>query len=127
MSDIPDIKKWLSEAKASAGAKDCGMYLLHNGVVRASARSAVRGGKPCGPVMAMELSCDREKLRRFVSEAEKRPGIRLVKVWLNEGLLKVGDDIMYILVAGDIREHVSGCLLELVGNIKENCLIEKEL
>ncbi len=55
------------------------------------------------------------------------PGIYYVRVWLNEGELKTGDDIMFVLVGGDIRPHVVDALQSLVAEIKTNCVIEKEL
>ena len=42
-SERPSTDQWLREAKADPGAGLCGMYLFHNGVVRRTARAAVRG------------------------------------------------------------------------------------
>ena len=33
---------WLEEAKKDPSAQKCGMYLVHNGTVRASAKAVVR-------------------------------------------------------------------------------------
>ena len=55
------------------------------------------------------------------------PGIFYVRVWLNEGQLRVGDDIMYVLIGGDIRPRVLDALQFLVGKIKTECVTEKEL
>jgi len=41
--------------------------------------------------------------------------------------LTVGDDIMRVLIGGDIRPHVIDGLNELVGRIKNECVSEKEL
>ena len=54
-------------------------------------------------------------------------GVAYVRVWLNEGLLEVGDDIMYALVGGDIRPHVVDALQFLVGKLKAECVTETEL
>lgn len=40
---MPSIDAWLREAKADASAAGCGMYLTHNGVVRATPKAEVRG------------------------------------------------------------------------------------
>ena len=40
---MPSVDAWLREAKADASAAGCGMYLTHNGVVRATPKSEVRG------------------------------------------------------------------------------------
>ena len=53
-------------------------------------------------------------------------GIFLVRVWLNEGQLELGDDIMYVLIGGDIRPHVIDALQFLVGKIKNECVTEIE-
>lgn len=54
-------------------------------------------------------------------------GIYYLRVWLNEGTLTVGDDIMYVMVGGDIRPHVVDALQYLVGEIKSECVVETEL
>ena len=47
--DIPSVDEWLRQAKADAAAADCGMFLIHNGVVRRSARARVRLGDDSAP------------------------------------------------------------------------------
>lgn len=49
-----------------------------------------------------------------------------MRVWLNQGELEVGDDMMRVLVGGDIRPHVVDALQALVEEIKTNCVNEKE-
>ena len=61
------------------------------------------------------------------AEAERMEGIRIVRVWMNEGALRVGDDIMYVLVGGDIRPHVIDALQALVGTLKNECVTEQEI
>ena len=55
------------------------------------------------------------------------PGIFHVRVWLNSGKLQVGDDIMLVLIGGDIRPRVIDALQSLVGEIKNNCVVEQEI
>lgn len=122
------MDEWLGEAKKDLCASECGMYLFHNGVVRQTAKAAVRmGEKDTAAVTGMEFSYDREKLSAAVEQAKRLPGIYYVRVWLNEGLLHVGDDIMLVLIGGDIRPHVVEALQTLVGEIKNTCVIEKEV
>ena len=123
----PSVDAWLREAKAAQSAGKIGMYLLHNGVVRASARAEAREGTASAPVRGMEFSYDRAKVDAAVAEAQALPGISLIKVWLNQGELKTGDDIMYVLIGGDIRPRVVACLEFLVGKIKSECVTEKEV
>ena len=125
---IPSVEAWLREAKADPAAADCGMFLIHNGVVRRTARAQVREGKTdVGEVRGMEFDYDPEKVARAVETAKTLPGIRWVRVWLNRGHLEVGDDIMLVLIGGDIRPRVVDALQKLVGEIKNECVLEREL
>ena len=124
----PSLDQWLNEAKADPKATDCGMFLFHNGVVRRTARSQVREGNENAPaVIGMNFSYDAQKVEEAVQRALAMPGIFLARVWLNEGRLVTGDDIMLVLVGGDIRPHVVDALQELVGELKNNCVTEQEL
>lgn len=124
----PSMDAWLAEAKQHESAPKVGMYLTHNGVVRQSARAKVRlGAQDTKPVTGMYFSYDREKVDAAIADAYKMEGIYYVKVWLNEGELSVGDDIMYVLIGGDIRPHVVDALQYLVGRIKSECVTETEI
>lgn len=124
----PSVDAWLREAKAAPGAEQAGMYLIHNGVVRATARSRVREGDASAPpVKGMLFSCDREKAEKAVAEARRMEGVCFVKVWVNEGELRVGDDIMQVMIGADIRPHAVKALETLVGRLKNECVTEKEL
>ena len=123
----PSMDAWLAEAKQHESAPKIGMYLTHNGVVRQSARAKVRlGVEDAKPVTGMEFSYDREKVEAVIADTYNMDGIYYIKVWLNEGTLSLGDDIMYVLVGGDIRPHVVDALQYLVGHIKSECVMEKE-
>jgi molybdopterin synthase catalytic subunit len=124
----PSVDDWLREIKAQPDAGQIGMYLIHTGVVRATARSKVRAGDDSArPVTGMSFSYDGEKAKEAIADARKMDGIYAVKVWVNEGELKVGDDIMQVLIGADIRPHAVQCLEALVGRIKNQCVTEKEL
>lgn len=124
----PSMDEWLRQAKLHDSASKVGMYLCHNGVVRESARAKVReGAADTSPVTALKFSYDEEKVASAIDEAYKLPGVYYVRVWLNEGTLQVGDDIMYVLIGGDIRPNVIDGLQFLVGKIKSECVSESEL
>lgn len=123
----PSLDQWLREAKADPAAENCGMFLFHNGTVRRTAKARVRQGDTgAAPVAGMYFSYDREKAARAIEQAKTMAGIGYVRVWLNEGELSVGDDIMLVLVGGDIRPHVIDALQTLVGTLKNECVIEQE-
>ena len=123
----PSIDEWLKEAKADPAALQQGMFLIHNGVVRRTPKAKVRQGIDDGStVKGMEFAYDAAKVEAAVAEAYKMDGIFHVKVWLNEGHLEPGDDIMYVLIGGDIRPHVIDALQFLVGKLKSECVTEIE-
>ena len=125
---IPSMDEWLKEAKAHESAEKIGMYLTHNGIVRKSAKAKVRYGEEnTKEVSGMFFSYNQEKVDKAVEEAMKLDGIYYVKAWLNEGELQVGDDIMYVLIGGDIRPHVVDALQFLVGKLKNECVEETEI
>ena len=121
------MDQWLAEAKAAPDAEKVGMYLVHNGIVRKTAKAKVRKGEDAPDVDRMYFSSDQEKVDAAIEEARKMEGIYYIRVWLAEGELQIGDSIMYVLVGGDIRPHVINCLQALVGTIKNECVIEKEI
>ena len=124
----PSMDQWLQEAKRHESAPKIGMYLTHNGIVRQSAKAKVRHGEAgTKPVTGMFFSYDADKVNAVIAETYKLDGIYYVKVWLNEGQLQVGDDIMYVLIGGDIRPHVVDALQYLVGRIKNECVEETEI
>ena len=126
-STPPSMDAWMAEAKAHESAPKIGMYLTHNGIVRQSARAKVRlGAQDTKPVTGMYFSYNQEKVDTVISETYNLEGIYYIKVWLNEGELSVGDDIMYVLVGGDIRPHVVDALQYLVGRIKSECVTAKQ-
>ena len=123
----PSIDAWLKEAKAHESAPMCGMYLTHNGTVRQTAKAKVRSGaEDTKAVTGMIFSYDEEKVNAVIADTYKMEGIYYIKVWLNEGQLKMGDDIMYVLIGGDIRPRVVDALQFLVGKLKNECVTEIE-
>lgn len=124
----PSIDKWLEEAKAHESAKKIGMYLTHNGIVRESAKAKVRhGASDTKPVTGMYFSYDQAKVDEVIEATYKMDGIYYIRTWLAEGELQVGDDIMCVLIGGDIRPHIIEGLQYLVGRIKNECVEEVEI
>ena len=125
---IPSVDAWLREAKAHESAPLCGMYLTHNGTVRQTAKAKVRYGEEnTKEVTGMIFSYDEEKVNAVIADTYKMDGIYYIRVWLNEGELKTGDDIMYVLIGGDIRPRVVDALQYLVSRVKNECVVETEL
>ena len=124
----PSVDQWLQEAKADPRTKDCGMLLTHNGIVRITPKKQVREGiEGLGEVQAVEFSYDSDGVDAAVAEALTWPGVYYVRVWLNEGVLTVGDSIMYVLIGADIRPNCIDAMQKLVGKIKTDLVVEKEI
>ena len=124
----PSIDQWLAEAKQDPNAAQCGMYLTHNGIVRITPKKQVREGvEGLGEVAQVEFSYDAAGVEAAVQEALTWPGVYYVLTWLNEGVLNVGDSIMYVLIGADIRPNCIDALQKLVGKIKNDLVEEKEI
>ena len=122
------MDRWMFEAKADFSARNIGMYLTHNGKVRATPRAFVRDGvQTSAPVTGMIFFADEEKVSLAVKETFKLDGVHYVRTWFNKGRLNVGDDIMFVLIGGDTRPHTIAALEFLVGKIKSECVAEQEL
>ena len=114
------IDQWIEEIKRKANPEELGMILVHNGIVRATSKS----GKPVG---GMKLSYDREKLDSIVLALKQKPGVVDIRVWINTGDLQVGDDIMFLVVAGRYRTDVLPVFEELLSVIKREIVTEQEV
>ena len=124
----PSIDQWLKEEKQDPKAAQCGMFLAHNGVVRITPKKLVREGvEGLGDVAQVEFSYDAEGVAAAEQEALTWPGVYYVRTWLNEGVLDVGDSIMYVLIGADIRPNCIDALQKLVGKIKTDLVVEKEI
>lgn len=124
----PSMDAWLEEAKASESASRCGMYLVHNGVVRITPKKEVREGvEGLGEIAQVDFSYDAAGVEAAIEEALTWPGVYYVKVWLNEGVLEVGESIMYVMIGADIRPNCIDALQRLVGKIKNDLVVEKEI
>jgi molybdopterin synthase catalytic subunit len=78
-------------------------------------------------VSQVEFSYDAAGLEDAIAEALTWDGVYYVRVWLNEGALNVGDSIMYVLIGADIRPRCVDALQRLVGHIKNDLVVEREV
>ena len=107
-----NLTKMMQRIKKHADFDKVGMILCHNGVVRATSRDGRK-------VKGLRISVDHKKLDRIISEQKQKPGIIDIQVEIAENKdLEVGDDVMFLVVAGDIREKVIGVLTETLNVIK---------
>jgi len=110
---IDAIKKHPDYSKA-------GMILCHNGVVRGASRDGRK-------VSGLRITVDHEKLRAVITENKKRKGIIEILIEIAENKdLSVGDDVMFLVVAGDIRDTVIEVLKKTLDEIKTTVTTKTE-
>jgi molybdopterin synthase catalytic subunit len=102
----------IQKIKLNPDYHSAGMILCHNGVVRSTSRDGRK-------VTGLSVQVDHKKLKAVIEKNKKRPGIVdiLVEIF-DKRPLAVGDDVMYLLVAGDIRENVIDALSNTLNAIK---------
>ncbi|MBW2438813.1 MAG: molybdenum cofactor biosynthesis protein MoaE [Desulfobacterales bacterium] len=107
-----NIANLLDEIKRRPDFEKVGMILCHNGVVRATARDGRK-------VKGLKVAVDHAKLEQIIMEQSQKPGIVDIQVNIVENKnLAVGEDIMHLIVAGDIRENVISVLKDTLEAIK---------
>jgi len=102
----------LQSVKAHPDYHQAGMVLCHNGVVRATSRDGRN-------VSGLRVAVDHGRLEAILNDARRTPGIVDIQVEIAENRdLTVGDDVMVLVVAGDIRENVIRTLENTLNDIK---------
>ena len=114
-----DIKQITEGIKSNPQISKSGMILVHNGIVRAFSRDG-------RPVSVVSVSLDEDLLKDIVDDAQKMDGIIEVRVAIRIGDLKLGEDMMLLAVAGDIREHVIACMARTLDRIKKDAVVKIE-
>lgn len=118
--DPLSMDQLIAQAKAHPDIHRAGMILCHNGFVRESDRSGKRR------VKALHVSVDQASIEDIRSWAESQPGIVTVIIRALEGEFRVGEDLLYIVVAGDIRENVFRVMRETVERAKAAAVHKQE-
>lgn len=107
-----NVSTLLEEIKKHPNYHQAGMILCHNGVVRATSRDGRM-------VTGLKVEVDHTRLEQILDQQKKISGIVDILIHINEGrTLLVGDDVMFIVVAGDIRENVIAVLTDTLNLVK---------
>jgi len=115
-----NLQQMVAMIKARPDYHKVGMIACHNGVVRSTSRDGRQ-------VRGLKIDVDRELLGRILVAQRRRPGIVEVLAHVFAGSRLVGDDVMLVAVAGDIREHVFPVLEETVEQLKRLVTHKEEL
>jgi len=117
-----DISRSIAELKSRPDfSEHVGMVLVHNGIVREWSRKDHR------TVSAIEVDVDQPLLKNLRQEFLQYEGIYDIIIEARTGTLKPGDDLLFIIVAGDLRENVKPVLASLLDRIKLEAVSKREL
>jgi molybdopterin synthase catalytic subunit len=117
-----DITKTIHELKKRPEfSENVGMILIHNGVVRNWSR------QDRAKVTALVVSPNFTKIETLRQEYLQHPGIFEIIIEAQSGRLLPGDDLLFIIVAGDIRENIKPVLAELLDRIKAEAVHKEEI
>jgi len=116
-----DISKTIAELKTRPDFnKNVGMILVHNGVVRSWSR------QDHSEVSGLEVTVDHELIERLRLEYLKKQGIYEIIIEAHSGTFQPGDDLLFIVVAGDLRENIKPVLADLLDRVKAEAVSKKE-
>ncbi len=115
-----NLNKMIESLKKGPDFEKIGMIASHLGIVRGTSLN----GKT---VRGMEVSFDHDELHKINNEIRKMAGIIDVIVYVMEGSLGVGDEVMAVVIGGDTREHVFPALIEAVNRIKSEATKKSEI
>jgi molybdopterin synthase catalytic subunit len=115
----------IGKTKSKRAFRKAGAIAVFIGVVRGE---TLKGEK----VQKLELQAYKEKadevLRKICDDLRKKPGIVDVQIHHLLGEFRVGEDIVYVVVAGSHREDVFPVLEEAVERYKKDApIFKKEL
>jgi molybdopterin synthase catalytic subunit len=106
------LEAMIERVKQNPDFDKAGMLLCHNGVVRRTSRDGRR-------VKGLTVTVDPDKLAALITAQKKRAGIVDIQVTVASGrYLSVGEDVMLLVVAGDVRENVISVLKDTLDAIK---------
>ena len=116
-----DISKTLAVLKQRPDFNDnVGMILIHNGVVRSWSR------QDHTEVNSLKIKVDHELIEQLRLEYLKKEGIYEIIIEAHSGTFLPGDDLLFIVVAGDLRENIKPVLAELLDRVKAEAISKKE-
>lgn len=115
----PAMNDLIDKIKRRVDFSTVGMIACHNGVVRGLSRAGQ-------PVEYLDIEADGQAWQTILEEMGARPGIAALEAYLFAGRRFVGDDVMFIAVAGDIRENVLPVLEKTLNRLKTEAVKKRE-
>jgi molybdopterin synthase catalytic subunit len=116
---MPTLYELMDQIKRHMDPSRVGMIVCHNGVVRATSRQG-------DPAEYLDIDVKQDVWNTILKEMRSRPGIAAIEAHLFTGRRQVGEDVMLVVVAGDIRENVFPVLEETVNRLKKEAVVKHE-
>lgn len=120
-ADLVSLDHLIARVRAHPQISRAGMILCHNGMVREFDRSGARR------VSGLRVVVNRSEIERIRLWAKSQPGIAAVEIEAFDGEFHVRDDLLYVVVAGDVRENVFAVMRQTVERIKAEGVHKTEL
>jgi molybdopterin synthase catalytic subunit len=109
----------VEKVKRETDPTKVGMIVCHNGVVRGTSRNG-------SPTEHLDIDVNTQAFERILAEMRTQPGIAAVEAHLFTGRRHIGEDVLVVVVAGDIRENVFPVLERTVNCLKKEAVLKKE-
>ncbi|MGA7878359.1 MAG: molybdenum cofactor biosynthesis protein MoaE [Desulfoferrobacter sp.] len=116
---MPTLIELMDRIKKQTDAAKVGMIACHNGLVRATSRDG-------RPAEYLDIDVNSNAWDAILKEMRAQPGIAAIEAYLFTGRREIGDDVLLVAVAGDIRENVFPVLEKTVNRLKKEAILKKE-
>jgi len=116
---MPTLYDLVEKVKREMDPAKVGMIVCHNGIVRGTTRAGE-------PAEYLDIDVDSPVWEQVLREMRSQSGIAAIEAHLFTGRRQVGEDVMFVVVAGDIRENVFPVLEKTVNRLKKEAVRKKE-
>jgi molybdopterin synthase catalytic subunit len=116
---MPTLQEMVDKLKRETDPSKVGMIVCHNGVVRSTSRQGT-------PAEYLDIDVRHDAWEGILDEMRSQPGIAAIEAHLFTGRRQVGEDVMLVVVAGDIRENVFPVLERTVNRLKQEAVLKRE-
>ena len=116
---MPTLNDLVEKIKKEVDFRKVGMIACNNGVARGTSRSGELAEY-------LDIDVDSAAWEHVLEEMRAETGIAAVEAYLFTGRRNVGDDVMFIAVAGDIRENVLPVLEKTLNRLKKEAVKKRE-
>jgi len=117
--EMPTLMDLMEKIKRETNPDKVGMIACHNGLVRATSRD----GKPAA---YLDIDVNAKRWEDVLQKMRSQRGIAAIEAYLFTGRRQIGEDVLLVAVAGDIRENVFPVLEQTVNRLKQEAILKQE-